>query len=208
MILMRKRYILGGRAACKNSIAWQGNARMTIYHHALYRRRYDQESDPTRNCKSVTLVLPHSPVGLFLSQEPESLTTAPKPQIPAQTSPTYCYNLSDLSYTTAHILVHTRHSLASRHARNHTVMGIARQRVKLAHAVHPKQRSAVAHHASPSPSAVSQQSIHGHVMPSSELQVLRLRKLSILRKLPSDATGAPSFGYTEVTSHQSPHIFQ
>ena len=125
MILMRKRYILGGRAACKNSIAWQGNARMTIYHHALYRRRYDQESDPTRNCKSVTLVLPHSPVGLFLSQEPESPTTAPKPQIPAQTGPTYCYNSSDLSYSTAHILVHTRHSLASRHARNHTVMGIS-----------------------------------------------------------------------------------
>ena len=125
MILMRKGYILGGRAACKNSIAWQGNARMTIYHHALYRRRYDQESDPTRNCKSVTLVLIHTPVGLFLSKEPESLTTAPKPQIPAQTSPTHCFNSSDSSYSTAHILVHTRHSLASRHARNHTVMGIS-----------------------------------------------------------------------------------
>ena len=84
-------------------------------------------------------------IGLFLSKEPESLTTAPKPQIPAQTSPAHFYKSSDSSYSTAHILVHTRHSLASRHARNHTVVGISTPESKIRHTQFTRSSAAQSH---------------------------------------------------------------
>ena len=133
MILMRKRYILGGRAGLQKQHSMAGQYKNDILSSCLISQTiwpgiWPDPEPQVSNAGSDTYTS-----WTFLSKEPQSLTTAPKPQITAQTSPAHCYKSSDSSYLTAHILVHTRHSFASCHARNHTVMGISTPERKIRH---------------------------------------------------------------------------